>query len=329
MAAYQQHIAQFGDKQAVFDVKTGLTRIGNLSIKEEGGKLIISGDEDYQRYEKLNADLLALDNQQRHHAGQFLALQAMARGITINRIQHDLDEQTIKQYKNSNKNLKTTLANKRQEALSGKNTLSQDEYQQLQRQGAKTTDEVIALERHDIAKQLNLNELTPEDIIFFDTVGITAVINLMLLQAGVDHASKLDETDKTKGVAKTNAQWRRSKIRLLSLIFSLLGLSIESGQGIYNKTEARKLREAILNDKELVRYILFKLRLKISSQLSDVAFANKLIRKLLRLKIDRFMMREEGERCWFYSINQVTFTQLKKYANYRSNAIGAAVCHQE
>ena len=81
MASYQQHIKQFGEKLAFFDPQTKLTHIGQLRIQEEGGKVIIDGDPLYERYEKLSAQMQALENQQRHHAAQFLLLQAKARGI--------------------------------------------------------------------------------------------------------------------------------------------------------------------------------------------------------------------------------------------------------
>ena len=92
MASYQQHLKQFGEKHATFDPQTNITHIGQLNIKEENGKISIEGDPLFERYEKLTADMQALENQQRHYAAQFLLLQAKARGIKLDIISHELDE---------------------------------------------------------------------------------------------------------------------------------------------------------------------------------------------------------------------------------------------
>lgn len=44
MAAYQQHIEQFGIKNSYYNPKTGLTHIGNIKVDLQDGKLSIEGD---------------------------------------------------------------------------------------------------------------------------------------------------------------------------------------------------------------------------------------------------------------------------------------------
>ena len=73
---------------------------------------------------------------------------------------------------------------------------------------------------------------------------------------GATHAHSLDEEDKKKGVAKTNARWRKGKVALLDLLFTELEINRETGQGNYEKTQAKKARETLMNDEELSRYIL-------------------------------------------------------------------------
>ena len=331
MAAYQQHMAQFGIKHAVFDAKTGVTHIGHLELKEEGGKLLVSGDPMYQRYETLAANLLALDNQQKQYAAQFLVLQAQARGITHEFVRHKLNELEKEMVKLSREGLKNELKTTKYLQVSGKDTLNDEQYQQLQYKGAKNADEVNALARHDIAIQLHLSEVTPQDIEFFDTQGAHAVANYQALQKGLINAQELDEKDKNKGVAKTNARWRKVKVRLLELIFNTLDLDIGSGDGIYGNEQAQLARQRIIDDEELSRYVLYKLKLKASSALADVAFINKLIKKLLGLKINRLMIREGDERYWVYMLNLESFARLQQYSQYLVKVpdVIALTCHQK
>lgn len=73
----------------------------------------------------------------------------------------------------------------------------------------------------------------------------------------------------------------------------------------YEKTTAKKLRELLIDDEELSRYILFKL--KTTNHLVDMAFINKLFKKLLGLKIKRLQIRGGEDRYWIYSLNQDSF----------------------
>jgi hypothetical protein len=318
MASYQQHLKQFGEKQAIFDPKTNVTHIGQLKITEDNGKINIEGDPLYQRYEQLTANMQALENQQRHYAPQFLLLQAKARGIKLEMINHQLDEMNTFLLKVMHKNMKDTLEINRALTLCGQDKLTNEDYQSLQIKGAKTEDEVNALKRHEIASQLKINQVTQDDIDFFDRQGAKALINYTALQHGITHANTLDEEDKQKGVAKTNARWRTCKVALLHKLFTELEINPETGKGFYEKTTAKKVREIIIKDEELSRYILFKLQLKTTSQLADIAFINKLFKKLLGLTTKRLMVREGEERYWIYSINHKSFAQLK---SYHDNAI--------
>ena len=332
MAAYQQHIKQFGEKQSFFDAKTGITHIGNLKIKEEDSKVIIEGDPLYERFEKLSAHLQALENQQRHYAPQFLLLQAKARGIKLEFIHHDVNELDKLILKINHDNLNEASELNRKIALCGTDELTDEAYQLLQIKGAKTEDGVNALKRHEMAKELHLEEIKNEDIEFFDNGGVKALKNYQALCNGTTHANSLDEEDKRKGIAKVNARWRKCKVNLLNLLFTELEINSETGKGFYEKTKAKKCRELLIQDEELSRYILFKLKLKTTNHLADTAFINKLFKKLLNLKIKRLQVREEEMRYWVYSLNQDSFKQLRYYYERnltQENEQKLIICHQE
>ena len=94
--------------------------------------------------------------------------------------------------------------------------------------------------RHEIASELNIDTVTSNDIEFFDNQGGKAIKNYAALRKGTLHAHSLDEEDKRKGVAKTNARWRKSKVMLLELLFTHLNIDRETGQGSYEKTQAKR-----------------------------------------------------------------------------------------
>ena len=85
------------------------------------------------------------------------------------------------------------------------------------------------------------------------------------------------------------------------------------------KRKRRDIRELLMQDETLSRYVLFKLRLKISSGLSDIAFINKLFKKLLGLKTKRRMVREGEGRHWRYQLSPAAFLQLKEYYDNGAN----------
>ena len=144
-------------------------------------------------------------------------------------------------------------------------------------------------------------DLSKDDILFHQQQGSFHVWNYHALLQGVEKAKDNDKQDHEKGVAKTNAKWRASKVALLVLLCNRLKIDSLTGSGCFTPDEAKKARQAIQQDAALVRYITFKLHLKVNSQLPDAAFVNKLFKKLLGIRVSGKLIRGNKSRYRLYT----------------------------
>ncbi len=317
MGAYQQHIQQFGGVgQVTFDPENQVHTIGEIKIKQEGSQILIEGDDDYARFETLCAKTKALDNQQRHHAANFLLIQAIARGVEITPIDISVkteEKDLLKSRYKINQTLTEIELNKN---IIKANVIDAKTYnKKTHTGGAQNTEDYYEVTRFEIAKDLNKKseDLNAKDIEFYLDNGCQYLANYQALKQGADKAKEHDTNDKNNGVAKTSAKWRESKVKLLSLLFDRLQIDPDNGIGHYTQEEAKEARDAIKENEALHRYATFKLNLNVDSHLSDTAFVNKIIKKLLGLKVGRTAIREEDERYWIYSINLLDMMRLKVY----------------
>ena len=318
-AAYQQHFEQFGGEgQVSYDASTGLHSIGNITLRQEGSRIIIDGDPEFGRFEALCAQTKAMDSEQRHHAANYLLLQAIDRGIEITPIELEqtLSDSERQQLKQIYREGKTALEAKEVNRILCAQLLDVSEVvKKTVKDGLKSSQDYYEVKRAEISKTLQQNSeaLTGDDICFYQDKGHHAVANYQALLQGEEKAREHDLNDKTDGVAKTSAKWRESKVKLLQVLFEQLGINPHSGEGSYTSEQTRTLRSFIRESKTLTRYITFKLGLSIDSQLSDTAFINKIMRKVLGLKTERMMIREGDQRYWRYEIEQGSMISLKHY----------------
>ncbi len=292
MAAYQQTMQQFGLQQMIFDPKTQLSTIATLSIKNDEGKLTIEGDDDYQRYERLSAEIQAMDNQQTNNATAFLLLQAMCRKIKLRYVTSKVHQKVKSKIKADIQLLNEYTQAKQQIELAGQVNLNEEEYNRKKRQSRGgqsdrlTNQDLIDIKRYEINDDLHLSEnsVSIDDVEYYQNKGQYHVANYQAMLNGYESAQKNDQADKDKGVAKTNAQWRAVKVQLLNTLFEQLEIDKTTGAGSYDKTKAQKTRDVIRKDEALNRYVTFKLNLEIDGNSHDVAFINKLFKKLLGLQ---------------------------------------------
>ena len=335
MGAYTEHITKFGGISKVeYDPETKTHTIGQVSISSHGGKITIEGDDDYARYETLSAQLRALDTQQSNHAANFLLIQAIARGIQITPIDLDLKSSEKDLIKTKHKIAKELTKQVNVTKVLMAKTIDQKDYQKKMFSGTTTCEkDFFEVVRFDIAKALNKKSgnLKETDIEFYRDEGCTHITNFHALQQGIDKARENDTNDKNIGVAKTNAKWHDNKVMLLSVIFNVLNLNIYLGNGSYRQKEAKKARDAIKDNQALVRYITFKLHLNVDNNLSDTAFINKIIKRLLGVRINNVQIRDDDVRYRVYSINELDMMKLRKYHLLRFSNIGenTDICHSK
>jgi uncharacterized protein YebE (UPF0316 family) len=327
-ASYGQYLQQFGSQQVTFNPITGITQIGRLSINtsEEGG-IVIEGDRN-EHFERLSAEIKAMDYQQRNNAAAFLVLQSIAAGFTVNVKKQTLSESIKQTLKEEEKAIKQAVLQSRQNDLCGVNTLTKEQYEQKIKTEIHSLEEVHAIKRFEIASSLCIDEVRPDDLAFFDEQGIEALNNYEDLKNGFVNAQEKDEIEQKNTVSKGDAGWTTAKFQLLTTLFTLLGIDKETGKGCYNKKTAAMVRDAIRQNEALSRFVLYKLELAINSSLPDVAWVNKILKKLLQLKTTRTMVREGQGRLWYYSIH-ASFYRLNEYFEKRCTEEINDVCHQK
>ncbi len=327
-ASYGQYLQQFGAQQVTFNPITGMTQIGRLSINtSEEGSIVIEGDR-HEHFERLSAEIKAMDYQQRNNAAAFLVLQSIAAGFTVNIKKQTLSESMKRALKEEEKATKQAVLQSRQNHLCGVNTLTKEQYEQKMKTETHSLEEVHAIKRFEIASSLCIDEVRPDDLTFFDEQGIEALNNYEDLKNGLTNAQEKDEIEHKNTVSKGDASWTTAKIQLLTTLFTLLGIDKETGKGCYNKKTAAIVRDAIRQNEMLSRFVLYKLELAINSNLSDVAWVNKILKKLLQLKTTRTMVREGQGRLWYYSIH-ASFYRLNQYFEKRFTVEVNNVCHQK
>lgn len=310
--AYEQYIHQWGNAAPYFNTQTGVTHIGKLSLKTTPEGLVIQGDERYERFERLSANLKALDNQQKNHAASFLALHTMASGATTQFTTHDTNEELKSHCREVDKTTLSKVNDDRTNALCGINTLTEASYQHYKIAEDNTTDELNALKRFEIAQALNINTVTPTDVAFIDNDGLNALENYQDLNNGLELALKKDEIEQQQAISKSDASMHYLKVALLTLVFETLGINKATGEGVYSHVKAKQVREQLRQNVALSRYVLFKLGLSINSALSDIAFINKILKKLLGLQPERLLVREGHKRTWYYHV-EASMALLLKY----------------
>lgn len=319
--AYRHYMQQFGDKHTYFDKQTGITHIGLLSLKQTPDGLLIQGDPLFERFERLSASLKALEHQQKNNALAFFAIHLMNEDIELKGSSRVISEIMKMTLALKEKNLENTVLEERYNTLCGKNTLTESQYRQYQAKETNTIDEIQAMQRFDIAKTLSLEVVRPNDVDFFDNDGKKVLENYQDLQEGIKAAQKKDEIEQQQAVSKQDLSCHASKVKLLTMIFETLELDLETGEGRYSKDEALKARNQIRQNTELSRYVLLKLSLSVNSNLSDTAFINKILKKLLGLKPERILVREANKRRWFYEVKEA----MNEILRYIENTL----CHQK
>ena len=96
-------------------------------------------------------------------------------------------------------------------------------------------------------------------------------------------------------------------------IFDVLGFNYKTGKGTYTSDQACKVRESIRQDRSLYQYVTFKLGLNVNSQLPDVSFVNKILKKVFGLKMKRKLVGKGERRHWIYSIMEQSMNTLLHY----------------
>ncbi len=228
-----------------------------------------------------------------------MILQALSRQIKVRYYTSRASILDKRLVKTQIKQLKEHTTKAQQEQLSGEVSLTQEQYQQKkqQSQGGKATqlktDDLIAIKRYEIKDDLHLktNQVELKDVAFYQEKGQFHVANYQSMLNGIESAQKNDQADKEQGVAKTNAQWRSAKVKLLNTLFEQLGIDKATGKGEYHKTQAKQAREAIKADDMLNRYVTFKLNLEVNGLSADINFVNKILKKLLGLKCEGYQAR--------------------------------------
>lgn len=281
-----------GTGQITYDPTTKTHRIGDVSIQANEGRLVIQGDGDYARYETLSAELQALDQQQMHRAANALLLQAMARGVRIHRHAIDVSDGKKTHIKQAQSACQEKLAQHQRQRLLAAPIVTPSDTPNTTPLDPETR--ALSEQRHTIAADLGRPDhaLTEADIIFHQQQGHFTVANYQAALQGVRKAQDNDQKDHKQGVAKTNAKWRANKVSLLLLLFSTLNVDLLTLTGQFSTQGAKQARQAILEDAALVRYITFKLHLRVNTFLSDVAFINKLFKRLLGLRMSSTLIRD-------------------------------------
>lgn len=318
---YQQYIHKFSENFWFRDKKTARYKPGKFSVDIDNKQVIVQANKSYFRFERLVAGLEALDNQLYLAPSQSIGvLMDYEFEVTVHYHSYtlsksDKDRLRIEQKKHDDARKVDKVAR-----LGGENTLNKEDYHRLsQRRASLTAKERDSLKRYTIAQDLGLEIIAEKDIDFHEAGGTEVMERYELLKEKQSSLQALDKAEVESGISLLKLSGRVETQRILVFLVDYLGLDLTTGEGRYDQSKAILARQALLADEQLTNFVETHYKLKVKSSLADIAFINKLLKKLLLLKTRNQQVERKSDKVRIreYFLSPDSVERLNRYASTR------------
>lgn len=288
-------------------------------LKVVDGKVAL--DDNVEVYEKLAAELKALETQQRNNATNFFLIQAQSKGINlVNTLDghHDISPETKKEVKAEAKEVKQWIKNADIQAVIDSSSIDKEAYQQLADQHTLTKEQQALKLRFEVEQMVGNDDIIEEDVLFYQKEGKRKTANFLIAE-DLNAAIQKDKQEIEDGVARIDRSNHAKVALLLHHCYVQLGIDEEDLSGSFTQEDAYRLKDVILADSELVTFLQLKLKIQINESYLPMRLANLLLSKLLGLKAKVIERSRKEDRAQRYAFDIPEVNRFMKYVEVQRN----------
>lgn len=194
------------------------------------------------------------ENRARNDFANNLLLMLIADGYQVERANLD-DPETTKASRQNRAHAGDLVFDKRLQLIESVETPDEATFVRLNRQEVRSEAESAQLDRHHMEHQLGVTQITPDDVGFYDDLGIAKVVALELLQADEGQAKAYDDVQRKARVVLTQHRYKSATRAFLVQVFDTLGIDRFTAQGEFSAAQCREVLAMVTESQEaLERY---------------------------------------------------------------------------
>ena len=185
-----------------------------------------------------------------------LLLMLYGEGYNVQRLDiaslgYDQDELT-KVSRTNRKAAGVMVFDKRMDLIDSVETPDEAQFLQLNRQEVRSEAESAQVDRYHIGHQLGVDEITADDVAFYDDRGIAKVVAIELLQADEEQARAYDKAQRKARVTLTQHRWKTPAYAIRRHVFEILGVDRFTGEGEFGSDKCRQVLEYLTSSADQV-----------------------------------------------------------------------------
>lgn len=272
-------------------------------------------------FDQLYLTAVTTENKARNNFANNLLLMLVADGYKVEALDvSDLGYYADDLVKAARKNRKRggeLVFDKRMTLIESVDTPTEEQFLKLNRQEVRSETETAQIDRYHIETQLGVDEITADDVAFYDDRGISKVVAFELLQATPEQARAYDKAQAKARVTLTLHRWKTPTQALLARVFEILGIDRHTGEGEFNAAQCRQVLELLTSSQEqLDHYNALKLGRYIPSTSTKLC-PTTLVKTILdRLGLATQKRKTNGQV--LHAVNPDNWTFVTAYVHKRA-----------
>jgi thymidine kinase len=258
------------------------------------------------------------ENKSRSNFANNLLLMLQGEGYLVQRLDLKGAEEELTQASRENRKFAGELVfSKRMDLLDSVTTPTEEEFLKLNRQEVRSESESAQVDRYHIEHQLGVDEITADDVSFYDDRGIAKVVALELLQSTEAQAQAYDLAQRKARVVLTQHRFKASPRAMLEQIFEILTINRHTGAGKFGSDQCRQVLALIKTDQDtLDLYNTLKLGRYVPTLGSKVC-ATTLVKSILE-RLGQSTKKHKTSTHNFYTLNEEKWTFVMAYVSRRA-----------
>lgn len=269
-------------------------------------------------FDKMYLSTVALENKARNSFANNLLLMLEAEGYQVQHLDLQGAEDELTDASRANRKFAAELVfNKRMDLIDSVTTPTEEEFLRLNRMELRSEAESAQVDRFHIENQLCVDEISPDDVAFYDNKGIAKVVALELLQSTETQAKAYDLAQRKARVVLTQHRFKTSPQAFLVKVFNLLTIDRNTGEGEFSSAQARAVLDLVKSDQDtLDLYNTLKLGRyvpKLTSKVCETTLVKSIIERLGMATCKR---KSNGQN--LYSINPEHWAFVMAYVTRRA-----------
>ncbi|ASN72201.1 hypothetical protein 3S15_16 [uncultured Caudovirales phage] len=177
------------------------------------------------------------ENRARNDFANNLLLMLIADGYQVARTDIG-DDETTKASRQNRAHGGELVFDKRLQLIESVETPDEATFTRLNRQELKSEAESAQVDRFHMEHQLGVQEITADDVAFYDDRGIAKVVALELLQSDEEQARAYDNVQRKARVVLTQHRYKAATRAFLVKVFETLGVDRFTGEGEFKAAQA-------------------------------------------------------------------------------------------